>query len=317
MPRIGYGLSSEEFGPAELVAQARLAEQVGFDFAMISDHYHPWTHRQGQSPFVWTVLGGIASVTERLRVGTGVTCPIMRTHPAIIAQAAATTAAAFGSDRFFLGVGSGEALNEHILGDPWPDPVTRIAMLEEAIELMRLMWEGESVVFEGSYYSVDRARIFTRPTRPPDILVAVSGKTSVRLAADSGDGLVGLTTESGLVERYRHEGGQGPCYGQLHVCYGPDEVEARKLARELWPNSGLRGSLNAELRSPELVEAATELVREEDLSSIVCGPDPEAYLDAIHSYAEAGYDHVWIHQIGPRQQEFARFAESAILPEIA
>lgn len=316
MPRLGYTLSSEEFGPRELVAAARRAEEAGFDFAMISDHYHPWTHRQGHSPFVWTVLGGIAHATERLRVGTGVTCPIMRIHPAIIAQAAATTAAAFGGGRFFLGLGSGELLNEHILGDPWPDPATRIDMLGEAIEMIRRLWEGDSVVHEGDYYRVEEARIFTRPERLPDIVVAVSGPTSVRLAARAGDGLVGLAPEAELLERYREEGGSGPRYGQIHVCFGPDEADARKLVHEVWPNSGLEGNLNTELKSPELVEAATQLVREEDLGSIVCGPDPQRYLEEIRKYADAGYDHVYLHQIGPHQEEFLAFAERELLPRM-
>lgn len=316
MPEIGYALSSEEFGPRELVGLAERAEEAGFGFAMISDHYHPWTHRQGHSPFVWTVLGGIAHATERLRVGTGVTCPIMRTHPAVIAQAAATTAAAFGNGRFFLGLGSGELLNEHILGDPWPDPATRIDMLAEAIDVIRQLWEGDSVVHEGDYYRVEEARIFTRPERPPDVMVAVSGPTSVRLAASAGDGLVGLAPKSELIEQYQQEGGRGPRYGQIHVCYGPDEAEARKLAREVWPNSGLQGNLNTELKSPELIEAATSLVREEDLASIVCGPDPDRYREEIQKYAEAGYDHVYLHQVGPHQEEFIAFAEREILPTL-
>lgn len=314
MPRIGYALSSEEWGPRDLVRLAQRAEEAGFAFAMISDHYHPWTHRQGHAPFVWTVLGGIAHATERLRVGTGVTCPTLRMHPAIIAQAAATTAAAFGEDRFFIGVGSGELLNEHIFGDPWPDPATRLDMLDEAIAVIRMLWEGDSVVHEGDYYRVEEARVFTRPERTPDLLVAVSGPTSVRVAARSGDGLIGLAPKPDLIEQFRSEGGNGPRYGQVHVCYGPDETEARKLAHEVWPNSGLKGNLNAELKTPELVEAATKLVREDDLSSIVCGPDPERYREEIRKYADAGYDHVYLHQVGPHQEEFMRFAEQEILP---
>src|SRR2546421_3182253 len=155
MLELGCSLSSEEHGPNVLIESARLAEEAGFSFAVISDHYHPWTDEQGQSPFVWSVLGGIARETKRLRLGTGVTCPLMRIHPAVVAQAAATTAAMF-EGRFFLGVGTGERLNEHILGDRWPPHRERQAMLEEAIQLMRLLWEGGTRTFDGDYYQVEQ-----------------------------------------------------------------------------------------------------------------------------------------------------------------
>ena len=162
MTALGYALSSEEHAPSDLVRNARLAEEAGFEFALVSDHFHPWIDRQGHSPFVWSVLGGIATATEKLEVGTGVTCPMIRIHPAIIAQAAATTAAMMPG-RFFLGVGTGENLNEHILGDKWPEHEVRSEMLEESLEIIRLLWRGEQASYRGGYYTVDEARLFTLP----------------------------------------------------------------------------------------------------------------------------------------------------------
>ncbi|MEZ4334203.1 MAG: TIGR03557 family F420-dependent LLM class oxidoreductase [Myxococcota bacterium] len=314
MPVLGYTLSSEEFGPRALVAQARLAEEIGIEFAMISDHYHPWTERQGESPFVWTVLGGIAQATERLRVGTGVTCPTVRIHPAIVAQAAASTAAAFGGNRFFLGVGSGELLNEHVLGDAWPEPALRIEMLREAIGIIRQLWAGGSVAYHGDYYDVEEARLFTRPEYPPDLLVAATGPTSARVAADLGDGLVGIAPSPGLIETYHAQGGSGPRFGQIHCCYDAEADVARKRALECWPNAGLPGNLMTEIKTTEQFDAVSELVREEHLGHVVVGPDPETYLEAIQKYADAGYDHLWLHQIGPDQETFLRFLEREILP---
>lgn len=174
MVQIGYALSSEEHRPDDLVRNACAAEQAGFQFALISDHYHPWIDRQGHSPFVWTVIGGIAQATDRIRLGTGVTCPTIRIHPAIIAQAAAT-AAVMLPDRFFLGVGTGENLNEHVLGHRWPPFDLRAEMLEEAVEVIRMLWNGDTVTFYGSFYVVEEARLYTLPESPPPICVAASG----------------------------------------------------------------------------------------------------------------------------------------------
>jgi coenzyme F420-dependent glucose-6-phosphate dehydrogenase len=315
---IGYTLSSEEHGPQALVEHAARAERAGFSFAGISDHFHPWIDRQGNSPFVWGVLGAISGATERLPIFTGVTCPTIRIHPAIVAQAAAT-AAALLPGRFSLGVGSGENLNEHILGDHWPPVPQRQERLEEAIEVIRLLWEGGLKSHRGRYFTVENARIYSLPDEPPPILVAVAGKRSVDLAARVGDGLVGTAPVAESVERFRAGGGEGkPTYGQLHVCWAESEEEARRTALEWWPNGAVSGSHFLELPLPSHFEEAAELVREEDVAkNIVCSPDPQRHIAAIREYVDAGYDHVYVHQVGPDQEGFFDFYERAVLPELS
>ncbi|MBX5490896.1 MAG: TIGR03557 family F420-dependent LLM class oxidoreductase [Chloroflexi bacterium] len=315
MPTIGYALSSEEHGPTDLVRYARQAEEAGFTHAFISDHYHPWIDRQGQSPFAWTVLGAIAQVTSRLRVGTGVTCPLIRYHPAIIAQAAAT-AAAMMPGRFMLGVGTGENLNEHIVGYGWPPAHARLEMLDEALQVIRLLWQGGSQSYEGQYYTVHQARVYTLPDQPPPILVAASGSQSARLAGRLGDGLISTAPKAELVHEFDAAGGAGkPRYGQLHVCWAPDEATARRMGRELWPTAALKGELGQELPLPRHYEQAAQLVDEDDIAqALVCGPDPERHIAAIQQFADAGYDHVYIHQVGPDQEGFFRFYQREVLP---
>jgi coenzyme F420-dependent glucose-6-phosphate dehydrogenase len=313
---IGYALSSEEHRPNDLVRYARQAEEAGFMFALISDHYHPWIDRQGQSPFVWNVLGGIAQATGRLRVGTGVTCPLMRIHPAIIAQAAATTAAMMPG-RFFLGVGTGENLNEHILGDHWPPADERREMLEEAVEVIRLLWQGGLQSFQGAHYTVENARLYTLPDEPPPIIVAAAGPESAELAGRIGDGLISTAPEAELREKFEAAGGRGkPCYGQVHVCWAADEATARRTAFEQWPTTAIKGELGQELALPRYFEQAAGMLREEDVAKlIVCGPDPERHLAEIRKFAEAGFDYVYVHQVGPDQEGFFRFYEREILPK--
>lgn len=316
MTELGYALSGEEHQPNDLVRYARRAEEAGFSFALISDHYHPWIDKQGQSVFVWSVIGGIAQATSQLRLGTGVTCPTIRIHPAIIAQAAAT-AASMMPGRFFLGVGTGENLNEHILGDRWPVHEIRSEMLDEAIEVIRLLWEGEMESFWGAYYTVENARIYTLPEELPPIMVAASGEQSAELAGNIGDGLISTAPKAKLVNTFRESGGAGkPCYGQLTVCWAESEAEARCTAYEFWPNAGLQGELTQELPTPAHFEQAVATVREEDVAErIVCGPDPKQHLTQIQKYVEAGFDHVYIHQVGPDQEGFFRFYEREILPK--
>lgn len=315
MLEIGYTLSAEEFGPNDLVRFAGRAEETGFSFALVSDHYHPWIDHQGHSPFVWSVLGGVSQATERLRVGTGVTCPTMRIHPAIIAQAAAT-AACMLPGRFFLGVGSGENLNEHILGERWPSAAERLDMLEEAIDVLRLLWEGDEISHRGEHFVVDNARVYTMPEEPPAIYVAASGSRSVQLAGSLGDGLISTAPKEDLVQTFRESGGEGkPIYGQLHVCWAPDEREAVETALEWWPNTSLPGELGQELPRPRHFEQAAQLVSEDNLQ-VVCGPDPERHLEAIREYEAAGFDHVYVHQVGPDQEGFFRFYEAEILPKL-
>ena len=315
MTRIGYALSSEEHGPLELVALARRAEECGFPFALVSDHFHPWTSRQGQSPFVWSVIGGIAQATERLELGTGVTCPLVRIHPAIVAQAAAT-AAAMLPGRFFLGLGTGENLNEHVTGERWPSAGVRLSMLAEAIDVIRVLWEGREESFHGDHYTVEDARLYTLPDVLPPIAVAAAKPAAATLAGELGDALVSTAPDAELVSRFEAAGGRGkPRYGQLTVCYADDEAEARRIAREWWPNAAVKGDLGQELPRPAHFEQAASMVSEDQVAeAVVCGPDAERHLQAIDEFSRAGFDHVYVHQVGPDQEGFFRFYEREILP---
>jgi len=314
---LGYALSSEEHGPNDLVRNARAAEEAGFTFALISDHYHPWVDAQGQSPFVWSVIGGIAQATERLLLGTGVTCPTIRIHPAIIAQAAAT-AQVMLEGRFFLGVGTGEQLNEHVTGARWPGPQERLELLEEAIDVLRLLWQGGYRSHYGRHYTVEQARIYTLPEEPPPIAVAAAQPKAAELAGRKGDAYIGVAPEQELVERFEQAGGGGkPRYGQVTVCYAEDEAKAKKTAFEVWPNAGLEGPLSQELAIPKHYEAAAQLLDEDDVAeTVICGPDPQRHLEAIREYDDAGYTHVYVHQVGRDQDSFFRFYADEILPQL-
>lgn len=316
MTKYGYTLSSEEHPPDALVRNAISAEEFGFDFLSISDHYHPWLEAQGHSPFVWATLGAIAASTESISVGVGVTCPIVRIHPAIVAQAVATTEILFDG-RFFFGVGTGEALNEHILGHRWPRPETRLAMLTEAIAVMRELWTGETVDHRGEFYEVENARIFDPPRRPVPVIVSGFGRKAVELAARIGDGYWGHTPDAGVVDRYEQAGGSGPRYAQLNVCWADDEDAAKKTVRQVWPNTGLSGQLAQDLPTWTHFEQATEpLTVEQVTTSVPCGPRVEPILDSVRSYRYAGYDHLYFHQIGRDQEGFLRFWRDDLLPAL-
>src|SRR5579859_2583012 len=261
MVGFGYALSSEEHSPAELVANARRAEEVGFEFVSMSDHFHPWVSAQGHSPFVWSVLGGIAASTDRVDVGIGVSCPIIRIHPALVAHAAATTAL-LSQGRFFLGVGTGEALNEHVLGHRWPPADVRLAMLEEAVDVIRRLWAGGTVDHRGAFYEVENARLFDLPEDPPPIIVSGFGPKAVELAARIGDGYWGHSPSPDLPKRYREAGGAGPRYAQLNLCWAKDAALARKTVHEVWPNAGLTGQLAQDLPTWSHFEEATAMVSE-------------------------------------------------------
>jgi coenzyme F420-dependent glucose-6-phosphate dehydrogenase len=317
MTEFGYALSCEEHGPNELVGFARRAEEVGFEFAMVSDHFHPWTDAQGQSPFVWSVIGGIARETERLRLGTGVTCPTIRTHPVIIAQAAATSGVMMGG-RFFLGLGSGENLNEHIVGDGWPAPDERLAMLEEAIEIMRLLWQGGEQSFRGDFYDVEQARLYTLPDEPVEIAVAAAKPKAAELAARVADAFINTAPDKELIETFDTErSAQRPKYGQITMCWAASEEEGAKTACEIWPNAALGGDLGYELPRPEHFEQATEKVTPEDIAeAIPCGPDVDRYVEDIREYEHAGYTHIYFHQIGHDQDGFFRFWQEQLAPKL-
>lgn len=316
MVEIGYALSSEEHKPLKLVHNARRAEEVGFPFALISDHYHPWVNQQGESPFVWSTLGAIAQATHSLRIGTGVTCPIMRIHPAILAQSAATVAALMPG-RFFFGVGTGENLNEHILGEKWPAFDIRAEMLEEAIEVIRLLWQGGSQSHYGKYYTVENARVYSLPDELPPIMIAASGEKAAALAGRIGDGLITTAAEEKVAEGFTSANkSKRPMYGQISVCCAADEKAAVQTVLEWWPNAGLSGELSQELPTPAHFEQATKPVREEDIvENVVCGNDPQKHLEAIQEYVDLGFEHVYVHQIGPDQDGFFEFYQKHILPE--
>ena len=316
--RFGYKLSSEEFPATELVRQARMAEEHGFSFALISDHFHPWTGRQGQSPFVWGVLGGIAHSTQHLLLGTAVTCPTVRMHPAIVAHAAAT-AATMMPGRFFLGVGTGENLNEHIVGERWAEVPVRQEKLAEAIQVIRLLWQGGLKSHHGKYYTVEGARLYSLPDQPPPLLVAVAGPKSGTIAAELGDGLIGTQPDSEIIRHFQSEGGSGkPCYGEISVCFDEDEKKARQLAKDLWPIAGMPGVILTELPLPSHFERVAGNVTEQSIAQAVpCGPDPEKHLQMIRKYIKAGYDNIFIHQIGPNQDAFMDFYAREILPRVA
>lgn len=315
MITLGYALSSEEHSPAKLIKHAEMAEKTGFKFLSVSDHFHPWVPSQGNSSFVWSVLGGIAQVTQRVSVGTGVTAPIMRTHPAIIAQAAATVADMMPG-RFFLGLGTGENLNEHILGDVWPRVEVRQEMLTEAIEIIRELWKGEEYSHHGTYYTVRDARIYTLPEKLPPIYVAASGPESAELAGEISDGFISTTPDNELVNAFEKAGGSGkPRYGMVKVCWAMSAEEARETVKRWWPTSAVSGVLHSDLPTPrhfqDVVDAMGEPIIPEDT---VLGPNPTAYLKAIHNYRENGFDHVYLHQIGPDQEGFFKFFKSELLP---
>jgi G6PDH family F420-dependent oxidoreductase len=312
--RIGCFLSSEEFGPRELVELGRRAEQAGFHALWISDHFHPWNDEQGHSPFVWSVIGALAQATG-LPVTTGVTCPTVRIHPAIIAQAAATSAVML-EGRFGLGVGSGEALNEHILGDRWPNIETRLEMLEEAVEVIRTLWQGGMQDHRGMHYEVQNARIYDLPDTPPPILVSGFGPKAVRLAARIGDGYVTTSPDSELIDLYRSEGGKGPVHAGTKVCYGPDEEEARRTAHRIWPNEALPGELAQVLPTPAHFEQACQLV-EPDMLVTPVGPDLDQHAESLQQYADAGVDELYVQQIGPEQDLFFGEWAKEILPRFS
>jgi G6PDH family F420-dependent oxidoreductase len=311
--KLGYFLSSEEWGPAQLVRQAKRAEEAGFHALWISDHYHPWNDEQGHSPFVWSTIGAIAQATD-MRVTTAVTCPTVRIHPAVIAQAAATSAVLL-EGRFQLGVGSGEALNEHILGDGWPTIETRLEMLEEAVQVIRTLWHGGSRDHFGRHYRVEDARIYDLPNEPPPILVSGFGPKAVSVAARIGDGYVTTMPDEELIGQYGREGGKGPIQAGTKVSYGPDEMEAVRTAHRLWPNEGLPGELAQVLPTPAHFEQASSLVTEEMVAETVpCGPDLDRHVESLEQFAEAGVDELFVQQIGPRQAEFFEVYAREVVP---
>lgn len=317
MTKFGYKLMTEEHGPRALVANALAAEKAGFDFVSISDHFHPWLEAQGHSPFAWSVLGAIAHATDTIGITTGLTCPIIRYHPAIVAQAAATIAVMSGN-RFSLAVGAGERLNEHVTGALWPSTPERHEMLREAIAIFRTLWNGGVHSFQGDWFDVDHARIYDLPDQPITVTVGVSGAHSVALAADAADGIMATGPDPDFVKGFRERAGKaGPAYGEVVLGWAASEEEGLKTAHERFSFGMFDWSVNSELRDVAGFEAATKYVRPEDVAGkIPCGPDPEVHLKAIREWTDAGYDHVVLLAPGDDQAGFIEFCERELFPKL-
>ncbi|MEV5328370.1 TIGR03557 family F420-dependent LLM class oxidoreductase [Nonomuraea sp. NPDC052634] len=319
MVQIGYTLMSEQTPAHELVGYAAAAERIGFDFAVISDHYFPWLEEMGHSPYCWSVLGAAAQVTERLPLMTYVTCPIMRYHPAVVAQKAATMGV-LSKGRFTLGLGAGENLNEHVIGEGWPPVDTRHRMFAEAVLIIKKLFSGEYVTHQGEFYDVDSAKLYDLPDEPVPIGIAASGGQSAELAAQYGDVLVINEPMTEVVRQFKAAGGEGkPVYGQLAISYDTDRDAAIQRPHELWRWSSVGGwKVMAELPGPVNFAAATKTVRPEDVTeSVPCGDDVEAVVRGIRKFADAGFTHVALVQIGhDRQQHFFDWAEKELLPAL-
>ena len=316
--KVGYFLSCEEYEPHELVEQAVLAEEAGFAGLWISDHYHPWNDEQGQSPFVWSVIGAISQACS-LPVTTAVTCPTVRIHPAVVAQAAATSSVLL-EGRFILGVGSGEALNEHILGGPWPHAARRLEMLEEAVEVMRALWSGDVVSHSGEHYTVDTARLYTLPDQSPPVYVSAFGPKALEVAARIGDGFITTHPDGESVTEFRRLKGDpnAPTMAGLKVAYADSADEGLEHAHRLWANAGLPGELAQVLPSPQHFEQASTLVTKDSTrEAVVCGSDAQEHRGALEPYAEAGFDEVFVANMGPRWREMIEFYGEEVLPSVS
>ena len=316
MVKLGYKLMTEEHGPADLVRNAKRAEQAGFDFAAISDHYFPWLEEQGHAPFAWSVLGAVAQATEHLGLMTAVTCPIMRYHPAIIAQAAATMGL-LADGRFTLGLGAGERLNEHVVGAGWPGVVERHERLSEALDIIQGLLSGKLTTYRGQHFQLDHARLFDRPKRKPPVIVAAGGPEAGRLAGEKADGLIVTEAEKALVKAFTAAGGKGPRYAEVAMCCAADEEQARKTAHRYfrWSLSGW--PVLAELPHHEAFAAASEHVSVETIAKeISCGPSADRHLEAIHEYTAIGCDHIILTQIGPDQDFFFELFERKLAPAL-
>ena len=316
MAKIGYFLSSEQFTPKQLIDQAKRAEDAGFEALWISDHFHPWNDEQGQSPFVWGIIGALSEATS-LPVSTAVTCPTIRIHPAIIAQAAATAAVQLDG-KFVLGVGSGEALNEHILGDPWPSVGVRLEMLEESIDVIRLLLGRDEVSHHGVHYEVQEARIYTRPEQPLPIYVSGFGPQAAELAGRIGDGYVLVTPEADLVKTFRASGGgDKPVQAGTKVCWDNDADAAVDTAHRIWGNQGLPGQTSQILPRPEDFAALQQLVPKQDIAdSVACGPNPDKHAAQVREYLEADIDEVYVSQMGPDMDGFFTAWQRDVLPQL-
>lgn len=307
---------TEEHGPNELLENARRAEELGFDFVSISDHFHPWVSKQGHSPGAWPVLGAIAARTEKVGITTAVTCPIVRYHPAIVAQFAATLGL-LSNNRFTLGLGTGENLNEHVVGAGWPPPHQRQAMLSEAVDIIKRLWSGEELTHEGEFFEVDRAKLFDVPSKPLQLAIAAGGARSAELAGEKRAGIFATEAKAELIQAWSKAGGQGARYAEIALCWAKTEAEAVRIAHERFSFGLLGWKVMPELPTPTSFEAALANIHPEDVQGqVACGPDPERHLQSIRKYAEAGFDHLVLTGVGPDQQGFLRFWKEELQPRV-
>jgi G6PDH family F420-dependent oxidoreductase len=317
MAEFGYTLLGEQSGPRQLVEDAIRAEAAGFDFAVSSDHYYPWVRAQGHSPYAWAVLGAVAHATRQLRLMSFVTCPTRRYHPVVVAQKAATVAL-LSEGRFTLGLGAGENLNEHVVGG-WPHVTARHRMFEEALQIIQPLLVGQTVHHNGEYFEVPEARLWDRPAEGVPIGVAVSGPESCGLAAAYADAMIATEPRADLIQEFEARGGVcRPRYGQVALCYGPDEGRSRRLAHKQFAWFGLGWPVMSELPDPAAIELAASPVTEEQVArSIPCGPDLDQHVAAVRKYVEAGFTHIALMQVGGDQQSaFLDFAEKELLPAL-
>jgi G6PDH family F420-dependent oxidoreductase len=316
--KFGYTLMCEQAGPAQLVRDAVVAERAGYDFAVISDHYFPWLEEQGHAPFAWSVLGAVAGATDRLPLMTFVTCPIRRYHPALVAQMSATMAL-LAPGRFTLGLGAGENLNEHVIGGEWPAVDQRHEMLEEAVEIIRALWSGEQITRRGTFFDAVQARLFDVPETPPPLGIAVSGPASCRIAGEHADVMIAVEPNGALGEAYDAAGGAGkPRYGQQPMSYDTDERAAVTRAHEQFRWFGAGWAVNAELPGPAAFDAASQFVRPEDVAGAMpCGADVDAVVKAVQPWANAGFTHLALLQIGEQAQDgYLDWSERELLPAL-
>lgn len=318
MTEFGYTAMCEQTPVRQLVRDLQAAEQAGFDFSVISDHYFPWLEEQGHSGYAWAVLGAAAQATERLPLMTMVTCPTFRYHPAVVAQKAATVGVLCGG-RFTLGLGAGENLNEHVIGGGWPAPRVRLERLEEAAEIIRELFTGDYVNFSGCHFDVERAKLFDLPDTPVPIGIAVSGADSLEIAAEHADCMIATEPDGSLVDGFNQAGGTSkPKYGQLAVCYDTDEAAARDRARQLWRAQTTGWNVMSELPDPRAFDAASGHISEDDITELVpCGPDTDQHVAAASKFIEAGFTHLAFVQVGADQQDqFISWATHELLPAL-
>jgi G6PDH family F420-dependent oxidoreductase len=307
---------TEEHGPNELLQTACRAEELGFDFVAISDHFHPWVAEQGHAPAAWPVLGAIAARTQKIEMTTAVTCPSLRYHPAIVAQFAATLGL-LSNDRFTLGLGAGENLNEHIVGAGWPPPHARQGMLSEAIDIISKLWTGEELSHEGEFFEVDRAKLWDVPATPPRLAIAAGGPKAAELAGEKKAGLFATEAKPELVKTWSKAGGQGARYAEINLCWAATEAEAIRVAHERFSFGLLGWKVMPELPTPGSFEAAVAHIQPQQVAEqVACGPDPERHLQSIRKYAEAGFDHLVLVGAGPDQPGFLRFWQKELQPRL-